>query len=85
MIFTLVVDDFGNRYRDKKDVDHLIAALQGKYEVTQDWTGGLYCRIKLKWDYKAQKLGISMLGDAKYTLRKFQHPNITRPQHSPHQ
>ena len=39
--FTLVVDDFGTRYRNKKDADHLISALQGKYEVTQDWTGDL--------------------------------------------
>ena len=38
---TLVVDDFGIKYRHKKDADHLISSLQEKYEVTQDWTGGL--------------------------------------------
>ena len=48
--FTLVVDDFGIRYRNKKDADHLISALQEKYEVTKDWAGGLYFRITLKWD-----------------------------------
>ena len=38
---TLLVDDFDIKYRDKKDVDHTIAALGEKYEVTQGWTGGL--------------------------------------------
>ena len=39
--FTLVVDEFGIKYIHKKDAYHLISALQTKYEVTQDWTGGL--------------------------------------------
>ena len=34
--FTLVLDDFGIKYRHKKDADHLVSALQEKYEVTQD-------------------------------------------------
>ena len=34
--FTLVVEIFWIRYRNKKDADHLISALQEKYEVTQD-------------------------------------------------
>ena len=79
------MDDSGIRYRNKKYVDHLISDLQAKYEVTQDCTGGLYCGIKLKWYYKAQKLDISMPGYVKDKLHKFQHPTPTRPQHSPHQ
>ena len=58
--FTLVVDYFGIKYTNKKDADHLISSLQGKYEVTQDCAGGLYYRIKLKWDYKKRQLDISM-------------------------
>ena len=54
--FTLVVYDFGIKYRDKKYADNLIAAFQSKYEVTQDWTGGLYCVITLKWDYATRFL-----------------------------
>ena len=50
--FTLVVDNFVIKYTHKKDADHLISALQAKYDVTQDWIGGLYCGIKLKWYYK---------------------------------
>ena len=39
--FTLVVEYFGIKYRNNKDTDHLIAAFQEKYEVTQYWTGGI--------------------------------------------
>ena len=49
---TLLVDDFGIKHTHKKDADHLISSLQAKYEVTQDWEGGIYFVIKLKWDYK---------------------------------
>ena len=48
--FMLVVDDFGIINIKKKDADHLISSIQEKYEVTQDWTGGIYCGIKLKWN-----------------------------------
>ena len=34
--FTLVVDDFGIRYRNKEHPDHLISAFQENHEVTQD-------------------------------------------------
>jgi hypothetical protein len=45
--FTLVVDVFGAMYIGKKHVNHLHNALKQDYEVTEDWTGGLYCGIKL--------------------------------------
>ena len=70
---TLVVDNFGIRYINKKDADQLISALQAKYEVTQDWKGGLYCVITIKWDYKARQMDISMSSYMKDALHKFQH------------
>ena len=79
------MENFGIRCRNKKDADNLISALQDKYEVTQDCTGGLYCGITLKWYYKARQLDISMPNYVKYILYKFQHSTITRPQHSSHQ
>ena len=39
----------------------------------------------MKWDYKTQQLGISMLGYVKDALHKFQRTTPTRPQHPPHQ
>ena len=49
--FTLVVDKFVVKYTNKADVDHLIKCLKENYNLTQDWDGNLYCRIKLKWNY----------------------------------
>ena len=40
--FTLAVDEFGFKYINKKDTDHLIAAIRAKYKVTQYWTRGIY-------------------------------------------
>ena len=82
--FTLVVENFGIKYRHKKDADHLISALKAKYEVTQYCTGGIYCGIKLKWYYKKRQLETAMPGYEKDKLHNFQHPTPTRPQHSPH-
>jgi hypothetical protein len=58
--FTLVVDNFGVKYVNKADVDHLIASIKNTYTLTEDWTGNLYCGIQLKWDYDAQTVDISM-------------------------
>ena len=51
IIFTLVVEDFGVKYVDKSNVEHLITSLKANYALTVDWTGNLYCGISLKWDY----------------------------------
>jgi hypothetical protein len=46
--FTLVVDDFGMKYTHQDDIEHLIKCIKGKYELTMDWEGDLYCSICLK-------------------------------------
>ncbi len=61
-MFTLVVDNFCVKYEQQEDMDHLITALKTKYTLTKDWTGDLYCGIKLNWDYKKQTLNILMPG-----------------------
>ena len=45
--FTLVVDDFGVKYKKQEHAKHLIAALQENYTVENDWKGELYCGIEL--------------------------------------
>jgi hypothetical protein len=50
LTFTLVVDDFGVKFVNKEDVDHLISSIKTTYSITKDWTGNLYCGISLKWD-----------------------------------
>jgi hypothetical protein len=58
----LVVNDFGVKYVGREYNDHLIKCIKEKYELTEDWTGNLYCGIKLLWNYKACTLDISMPG-----------------------
>jgi hypothetical protein len=60
--FMLVVNDFGVKYARKKHADHLIWCIKQKYELAKDWTGILYCGIKLSWDYDTRTLDISMPG-----------------------
>jgi hypothetical protein len=54
------------------------------YEVTEDWTGDLYCGITLKWNYDKQWLDISMTGYIKKLLLKYKHQMPTKPQHCPY-
>jgi len=82
--FTLVVDDFGVKYTNKADVNHLIECLKENYNLTQDWDGDLYCRIKLKWNYEERTLDISMSGYIVKQLQKYNHDTPTRPQHCPY-
>ena len=37
IIFTLIVDDFGVKYVDKKHDNNLINVLKKHYTVTEDW------------------------------------------------
>jgi hypothetical protein len=58
----LVVDDFGIKYTNKADADHLFAALRKHYVVSEDWTGNRYCGLTLDWDYTARTCKIFMPG-----------------------
>ncbi len=44
--FTLVVDNFGVKYVNRDDVDHIILSMKKTYTFTKDWTGNLYCRMQ---------------------------------------
>jgi hypothetical protein len=80
----LVFDNFGVKYVGKEHVEHLIRCIKEKYEVTEDWTGDLYCGITLKWKYTEQWLDISMPGYIKKLLLKYKHRMPTKPQHCPY-
>jgi hypothetical protein len=45
--FTLVVDDFGIKYTDKNDVEHLKPCLEEIYTMKIDWEGKRYVGIDL--------------------------------------
>ena len=81
--FTLVVDDFEVKYVGREHIDHLIKCIKEKYELIKDWSGGLCCGIKLRWDNNACTLDISMPGYIKKLLQKYKQKMPKKPQHCP--
>ncbi len=73
LTFTLIVDNFGVKFVNKFDVNHLIASIKKTYTLTEDWTGGLYCGITLEWDYVGHTVDISMPGYIKMKLQEYEH------------
>jgi hypothetical protein len=68
----------------REHVDYLIKCIKEKYDLTEDWMGNSYCRIKLLWDYNACTLDISMPGYIKKLLHKYKHKMPKKPQHCPY-
>ncbi len=65
-------------------MDHLIAAIKAKYnKLSEDWSGELYCGIKLTWDYDARTLNISMPGYGQKQLQRYEHALPSKPQNCP--
>ena len=81
--FTLVVDDFGIKFKGDEHATHLKKTLERWYDVTVDWTGSKYVGISLKWDYKQRTLETSVPGFVNKALNKYQHPKPSKPQHAP--
>jgi hypothetical protein len=54
------------------------------YTLTKDWTGDLYCSIKLGWDYEKHTVDISMLGYIQKKLQEYEHIHPKKPQHCPY-
>ena len=82
--FTLVVDDFGVKYVNKADVDHLVASIKSTYTLTEDWSGNLYCGIKLDWDYIGRTVDISMPGYIEKKLQEYNHVRAKTMQTCPY-
>ena len=82
--FSLVVDDFGIKYENKADAEHLLQTLRNKYPISVDWSGQLYCGLSIDWNYEKRHVDISMPGYVKAALHKFSHPQPTHPEDAPH-
>ena len=81
--FCLCVDDFGIRYYNTDDANHLLAALNINYKTSVDWSGLQFCGLNLQWNYPKQYFNISMPTYIPNLLAKLNYtPNI--PQHSRH-
>ena len=46
-----MVDDFGVKYINKRDANHLITTLQKKYPIRMNWKGDYYLGMTLEWNY----------------------------------
>eukprot|EP00957_Ditylum_brightwellii_P038085 2880364-Ditylum_brightwellii.AAC.1 len=66
--FCLVADNFGIKYTNENDLQHLIRALQQLYTITIDCDGNLFCDITLQWDYVNRTIDLSIPGYIKATL-----------------
>jgi len=78
------VDNFGIKYINKTDVNHLIQTLKQDYEIEEDWEGTRYLGITLDWDYKKRKVHLSMPGYVERALACFGHTMPKQLQHQPH-
>ena len=72
--FTLVVDDFGVKFVNETDINHLIQTLKQDYEIEEDWEGTWYLGITLDWDYKKHEVHLSMPSYVERALARFGYP-----------
>jgi hypothetical protein len=63
--FSLVVDDFGVKYKKKEDMDHLVRTLGDRYAIKVDLKAEFYLGITIKWDYENRTAKLSMPGYVK--------------------
>jgi hypothetical protein len=77
--FTLVANDFGVKYTNKDDVEHLMNILKQDYEIDTNWEGTRYLGLTLDWDYKQRKVHLSMPGYLENALVRFGHEPPTKP------
>ncbi len=71
--FMLVINDFGLKYVNKKDAEHLLNDPKDHYKVEIDRMSGLYCGITLDWNNKNRNIDISMPGYIIKKLQKYEH------------
>ena len=80
--FTLVVDDFGIKYRTKDTAQHLIDCLQLKYKLTIRWEGERYLGMTVLFDRTARHVQLSIPGYIRKVLQRFA-PSLTIGAKSP--
>ena len=60
--FKLAVDDFGIKYFNMPDLEHVLDALRQSYTISVDKSGSQYCGLAIKWNYDENYVDISMPG-----------------------
>jgi hypothetical protein len=83
ILSTLVVDDFGVKYVNKADAEHLETCLSKHCRMKSDWTGGRYVGIYLNRDYKNRTVKLTMPNYVKNALDQSQHTQPKQQVYSP--
>ena len=81
--FALVVDDFGIKHTNQRDLNHFLSHLRQKYTITHD-EGTRFNGVHLKWDYMKRECELSIPEYCIKALIRFKHPTPTKQQHSPY-
>ena len=71
-IFCLYVDDFGIKFFNKEDAQHLLDTLGTHYTCTVDWAGINFYGLTLEWDYDKGHTDVSMPDYVKDALKRLQ-------------
>jgi hypothetical protein len=71
--FSLVVDNFGEKYVGREHAEHLMACIKKNYNISSNWNGGAYCGFTLDWDYKKRTVDLSIPGYIKAALHNDVH------------
>jgi hypothetical protein len=82
--FCLVINNCGIKTTTMADMKRLVSSLQEHYSIAVDWTGSLFCGVKLTWDYINQTVDLHMPKYITKALLKYQHPALLKPQHAPY-
>ena len=67
----LVVDDFGVKYTNKEDAEHLAKTIGDRYPIKCNWEPDFYLGMTMDWDYKNRTVTLSMPGYVQEALLKF--------------
>jgi hypothetical protein len=72
--FTLVVDDFGVKFKNKEAAQHLIDCLKLRYPITINWNATKYLGMTLRFDKVHRFVGLSIPGYIDKLLQRFPAP-----------
>jgi hypothetical protein len=78
------MDNLGIKMTSMANMKHLVTSLEEHYSIAVNWTGSLFFRGKLMWDYINQAANLHMSNYINKALLKYQHPPPMRPQHAPY-
>ena len=75
--FCLCVDEFGEKFFDKEEAQHLINALRAAFDITIYWTSSKFCDLELDWDYSRKYVDVAMPDSVRnYSISNRRNPNM---------